>query len=343
MKSVLEKIKAMLPLTIVLFALVLFTPVAPAATCTGKFANPITDICWSCVFPIRIGGVSIASLDQEDTPNPGDIACACGNPPRVGIAVSFWEPVRRVDVVRSPFCMTSLGGISLNPGFDAPVASRNRREGQDQASFYQVHWYVDPIMFFLQAMLDNGCLENIGFDIAYLTELDPMWKDDELTRLINPEVYLFGNLPSRAACAADCVAATAGFPNNLFFWCAGCQGSLYPLNGNIQAHIGGVQASSLALNRMIAKLHRELLMWSASGNNSLCGYTPQPVMDKTAYKYQMLYPVPQTLMIAGKCCQPLGRSTLLWGAGREFPITGEDFAYQIFRKRNCCQGAIVLE
>ena len=24
---------------------------ARAATCEGKFINPLTDICWSCVFP----------------------------------------------------------------------------------------------------------------------------------------------------------------------------------------------------------------------------------------------------------------------------------------------------
>lgn len=319
------------------------TFVSEAASCTGKFANPITDICWSCVFPIRIGGVQVAGFNQEDTSNPSSPVCFCGNPPKAGVPVSFWEPVRRVDVVRSPFCMTSLGGIRLDPGFSAPTASRNRMDGQAQTSFYQVHWYIDPLVFFLKAILDNGCMENVGFDIAYLTELDPLWKDDELTRIINPEVYLFGNLPARAACAADCVAATAGFPSNIFFWCAGCQGSLYPLNGNIQAHIGSVQASSLALNRITAKLHREFLMWSASGNESMCGYSLQPIMDKTAYKYQMLYPVSQTKKIAGKCCQPYGRSTVLWGAGREFPIQGEDFAYQIFRKRNCCQGAIGID
>ena len=62
-------------------------------------------------------------------------------------------------------------------------------------------------------------------------------------------------------------------------------------------------------------------------------------MDKTGYKYNMLYPVRQTEKIAGRCCQPFGRSTILWGAGKEIPFIGEDFAYQIFRKRNCCQGA----
>jgi conjugal transfer pilus assembly protein TraU len=114
---------------------------------------------------------------------------------------------------------------------------------------------------------------------------------------------------------------------------------MYPLNGNVGAHVGGVQASSLIVQRLTAKMHREGLMWGAHGEAGLCGYYPIPIMDKTAYKYNMLYPIPQTKKIAGKCCQPFGRTTILWGAGREFPFEGEDFAYQIFRKRNCCQGA----
>ncbi len=81
-------------------------------------------------------------------------------------------------------------------------------------------------------------------------------------------------------------------------------------------------------------------MWSASGKAGMCGYYPQILMDKTQYKYQMTYPVPQTTKIAGQCCQPFGRSTILWEAGKEFPVKGEDFSYLIFRKRDCCQGAI---
>ena len=34
-----------------------------------------------------------------------------------------------------------------------------------------------------------------------------------------------------------------------------------------------------------------------------------------------------------------GRTTMVWGAGKSYPVSGEDFAYQIFRKRNCCAGA----
>lgn len=324
---------------------------ALGATCKGKFVNPITDICWSCIFPIYVAGLKMADFGQEDvTTIGGSPACWCGNPPKIGVKVSFWEPMRRVDVVREPFCMAALGGIKMNPGFDAPAHGRKKQDSQTQSSFYQAHWYIDPEIVVLQAVLDNGCLENIGFDVAYLTELDPLWNDDELTRILNPDVYLFANLPAQAACAADCVTATAGFPNNLFYWCAGCQGSMYPLNGNVGSHVGGVQASSLIVQRLAAKLHREGLMWAANREGGLCGYYPQPLMDKTNYKYQMLYPIPQTgntpgppgtgKSLVGRCCQPFGRTTMLWGAGREIPYIGEDFVYQIFRKRDCCQGAI---
>jgi conjugal transfer pilus assembly protein TraU len=315
-------------------------PALATPTCTGRFANPITDICWRCMLPIRFGGLDLLSMGQEDTPNPGGSPlCACP----VAVAGRFQgEFLGAGEASRcgaSPVLPDQSRRTRTDPGFDAPRGSRFSQDSTSTSSFYQVHWYVDPVIFWLEAIFDNACLEQGGFDVAYLTELDPMWHDDELTFILNPEVALFGNLAARAACAADCAAATAGFPLNTLFWCAGCQGSLYPLNGNVQAHIGGVQASSLEMTRLIAKMHREGLMWAASGEDGLCGYYPQPIMDKTGYKYHMLYPIPQTAQIAGKCCQPLGRSTILWGAGREFPFEGEDFAYMVFRKRNCCQGA----
>ena len=111
------------------------------------------------------------------------------------------------------------------------------------------------------------------------------------------------------------------------------------MDGHVAAHIGGVQASTLLTQRMAAKMHRQLTTWDGAGAAGLCGYTMAPIMDKTHYKMQMVYPVANTAKDAGQCCQPFGRSTMLWGAGKEYPVAGEDFAYQIFRKRNCCAGA----
>jgi len=44
---------------------------------------------------------------------------------------------------------------------------------------------------------------------------------------------------------AHSIAASAHLPLDALFWCAGSQGSMYPLTGHVQEHVGGVQASTL--------------------------------------------------------------------------------------------------
>jgi conjugal transfer pilus assembly protein TraU len=293
---------------------------------------------------MTIGGTEVMSMEQEDTENPSGLLCTCGDPPTIGIKYGFWEPVRRVDVTRNPYCFVSLGGVEIDVGIQAPEGEVRLQQDNTRQSNYQVHWYVDPILYWAEVLLDNPCLETGAFDVSYITEVDPTWNDDELTMLLNPETFLFGNPVAQAACAGDCVLSSIGFGSNALFWCAGCNGSIYPFNGHVQAHVSHVQASSLLVQRMTAKLHREFLMWGTSGSDGLCGPYLEPVMDKTHYKYHMLYPIPQTNTRTdsdnnnGCCCQPYGRTTVLWGAGKSYPYVGEDFAYMIFRKKNCCLG-----
>ncbi len=318
--------------------LVIFSSVSSIEACSGRFVNPITDICWSCLFPISIGPVKVNGGGREDTDNPRHIPCIChkGNLPIPGIPVGFWEPARLVDVTRVPFCMVNMGGVKIGNSFVNYGVHGANGDRRTQNSFYQVHWYVYPVIYWLELIVDFLCLEQQAFDVAYITELDPLWNADELSFILNPEAVLFGNPIAQAACAADCTAATTGFPLKSLFWCGGCQGSLYPFTGNNAAHNGGVQGSLLMVQRMIAKLHRELLLWGTSGttNAEICQKYPLPVIKKTQYKTQMTYPIPTTR--GPIACNPLGRTEVLWGAGREFPYKGEDFGYLIWRKRNCC-------
>jgi len=305
------------------------------ANCVGRFVNPVTDICWSCIFPITISGIKVAS-GSDDTSNPRRPVCYCKDPlPRIGLPISFWEPVRLVDVTREPYCMVNLGGIYLGPRHQVrghgTVGHTNK--GNMRHSFYQVHWYVSPILYWLELLLDFACLEKSSFDVAYVTELDPLWGDDELSFILNPEAVLFGNPIAQSACAADCGMASVGFGNDAFFWCGGCQGSLYPFTGSIPAHSSGIQASLLATGRFMAKLHREGLLMGYMGASGLCGKYPMPIMRKSQYKTQMTYPSPTNRRPG---CHPLGRSDQIWSLGKSIPQKGEDFGYLIWRKRNCC-------
>ncbi len=313
-----------------------------AATCHGRTMNPVTDICWSCIFPLTIGSAPVLPMGQEDIENVGSPICNCGPPPygKIGISIGFWEPARQVDITRTPWCFPSLGGKTMGDAQDVPVPAvgygpRGRRGAN--GSFYQAHWYINPVLYWLEVLSETSCLEQKGFDIAYVTELDPSWNDDELSAILSPDAALFASPAAQAACAADCVAATTGFPIAAMQWCGGCQGAMYPLNGHVQAHVGGVQASSLILQRFTMKLHREFVAFAAHGIPGWCGMYSMPILDKRIYKYSMLYPAVQGKGIDGRCCQPLGRSTHVWASGKEYPIQGEDFAYLLYRKRNCCE------
>lgn len=306
-----------------------------AGSCSGHFVNPIKDVCWSCLFPLSLGSQKLMTSNHlPDTTNPQNPLCACpGNPlPRVGLAIGFWEPAILVDVTRTPFCMVNLGGLSLNYGKYYRKGGVETSHLSNQ-SFYHVHWYRFPLLYWLNVLTDGLCVERGDFDIAYPSEIDAMWNDDELGFIVNPEAALFGNLAAQAACALDASTALVSSPIDKLFWCAGAQGSMYPLTGHVQEHVGGVQASVLLAERMNFKMHRQGLLEesSAENNQALCRKQYASILPKSRYRYQMTNPLPTP-----QACYPLGRATSLWEAGHEYPYKGEDFGYLMWRKRNCC-------
>src|SRR3546814_3992993 len=112
-----------------------------------------------------------------------------------------------------PWCFASLGGKKISPGFNIGHGrAADSVDGHDRGAKWHVHWYVYPLLHWMEILTDMACLEQSSFDIAYVTEIDPLWQDDTLTALINPEVALFANPLAQTACAADCGPATGKLP-----------------------------------------------------------------------------------------------------------------------------------
>lgn len=333
---------------ILLFFTLAISPKAQGSfPCSGRFINPITDICWSCLLPISIGPLKVGSgvaPRKRDTENPVSPICMClkGSPamPVPGITFGFWEPVRLVDITRTPYCMTSLGGMQLGRQDHSKISSYNRSYGKkiSHNSFYHVHYYIYPLIYWLELITDLVCLEEGSFDIAYLSELDPTWNDHKLQTLFHPESFLFGNLIAQSACALDCVAATIDKPRDELFWCSGCWGNIYPFSGANADHVGGVQASSLYVSRIIAKMHRlgqaqETSTADSSFNGALCKKSIAPKIKKSQYKLQMVYPKATSGAVG---CWPIGFSDMVYSPFKEYPYDGQDWGYVIWRKKNCC-------
>jgi conjugal transfer pilus assembly protein TraU len=115
-------------------------------------------------------------------------------PPKVGIPLTYWEPLYLVDVTRHAYKLMGLGGISVgketikNRGTTALIG-----DGPNQQSFYQVHFYKYPVMALLELFTDFICSEKGDLEVGYMTELDPLWNDDQLSIILNAEAGLFGN------------------------------------------------------------------------------------------------------------------------------------------------------
>jgi hypothetical protein len=96
-------LRAVTPACVLIAMISAFAPMelaraAGVGTCTGQFPNPITDICWSCILPISIGGVRLGNLGAR---------CAAAAPTR--LSVSPWgsgnpSATSRPSASRSAWC-----------------------------------------------------------------------------------------------------------------------------------------------------------------------------------------------------------------------------------------------
>jgi conjugal transfer pilus assembly protein TraU len=309
------------------------------ARCGGSFLNPVTDVAWNNIFPVKIAGISLGSNSNGmvEPPDPaGSAVCICPAPPpifqRIGISIAFWEPARMAEVVSQAWCMPSIGtSMGSLGGGELGGAESTMGNNDDALTFGQVHYFYFAPWALMNLLTDLACVETTGFDLAYMTELDPLWNDDELSFIIQPEALVFANPVAQLSCVADSSTVNlTGLPVNALPHCVGSGGSVYPLSGNV-GDDDIVQASQTMAARMVYKLGRQGLLMDPAIN--LCMAVPTPIWNKWNYRFQQAKPVRSSI------AQPPGRSTLIWGAGKNPPIGADatdNFLSIVFRKRACC-------
>jgi len=344
-------------LSICIFVLALSSPCAAdspvGGVCENAFPDLVGDICWRCMFPVRIGGATVVGgmsdnvgTGNADDFNPSDFVCDCPDSdgdglPELGIYLSFWEPARIFEVVRKPNCYPFLFGMDMGENLNifGAYGDQGRGPGGGAKAFYNVHYYTFPLLAVMDILTGmDFCTDWLtDIDLMYFTEVDPLWNDDELTVFIHPEAVIFGNPIAQSLCSVDCLASSAGFPLNSLFWCAGCWGSLYPYTGNTGTTASPVRVTSLLAGRLLARLARlpvpPTVELDTSSAEAKCGGVVRPLLKKSQYKFSTLFPIPET---EGECCHTFGSSTFSWGEHRNIPATGEFQIYMMWRKRNCC-------
>ena len=175
----------MRPLSFLLAGAAMFVAaltVNAATVCQGKILNPVTDVCWSCVFPVKIGGK--ASLTTSVLPDPdtgaGGPFCTCGKGLnlRAGVTFSFWEPLRTAEIVRHAGCLPSMGGVNMGDmGLrisDHVKVHSHEPDGsmKRHTDFRQVHWYATPWLLARVLVTAYLAQQGRGFPLATTDRVD---------------------------------------------------------------------------------------------------------------------------------------------------------------------------
>lgn len=306
---------------------------------TTGAANLMTSICWSCFFPIVIGGAQTgAGPVPTITAGP---TCLCPGRlfgyPTPGVTVGMWQPTHIIEAVRQPYCSPTLG-TSLSTTVDLSDlgmfgGSQPRSEGNDR-SFYNMHLFRFPVAMILDQLQDSYCVSDQGvdMDLTYMTEIDPSWVDSQLAVALAPETVLFANPVAIAACVAEATAMLAGSPPvDPLFWCAGAWGLNYPPSGHGSTGGSIIRDTSAASGRFLNLLHRRGLMTMTAGPAAVCADIPVVKTPKFQYRMQTMFPVPELLFNHW-----YGEPTPRWGLGRSVPGYGEDIAYLLWSFQECC-------
>lgn len=316
---------------------------SPATFAAGQCPNAellsgklFSDICWDCMFPIKIAGVSFGSGDEPDGA-VSDIICACEDNlgiPMPGFVMGMWEPARVIEVVRGSGCSPSLGGIRL-PLSDIRYQGTGGYSKLDvkEGAFYHYHYFAFPLLVMLEMFIDESCIADgfSDFDLMYFSEIDPTWNNEQLAFFTHPEAAAFANPLAVAACSQDAIASTAGKPQDAMFWCAGAWGTLYPFSGKHSSAGSFAQNTSLLATRAIASVHRRALARRTMGDDAMCHGKIAPMIPKSQYKMSFFFPTAEA-----DSSHVIGESDAIWGANRKIPGVGEDAVMILFRWNDCC-------
>lgn len=245
-----------------------------------------------------------------------------------------------VDTTNKPGCMPLLGGVDINPPYNASeyggtksITHLGGGSRSGNSAFMHVNEYINPVMTALGIISQSPCLDNRSFDVPFVSWADPTWNDDALAMMLTPYAYPFAGLTSVAAELPDSIMATIGFPSASLFWVAGAWGPMYPLTGNVATANSPEQVSHLILARLFAKLHAAGVQQSTAGQDALqsCGAygLPQLIMDKRQYKTNRVFPFPDNL------CTPIGRPLQIQETGAARP-QDKDYGYFVFQRKDCC-------
>lgn len=304
-------------------------------------ARLITDVCWDCIFPLKVAGMKVAdgaSGEPDGAANYG-VLCNCFDNNGVlepGVPISMWKPAYLVEQQLQPGCLSSVNGWSW-PSDPVRQGVHDSGDGVNytnpmSAMHYRV--YAFPLLFMLDLFTQSSCAGDgyTEFDVMWMAEFDPTWFNPTLSWFTTPEALLILNPFALNACATDVVNVNSGSVDNSMFWCAGSQGLMYPLAGMDTRGLTYMGAATLFTQRALAVYHRRGFMRRMMGNDAMCESPFEAMMSRSQYRYQIMNPEPDA-----NHSRVFGESTAFWEGGKVLPGGDQTPIFVIYKWDDCCE------
>ena len=320
--------------SVALFGSLLSTTSA-LAKCEGTIFNPVNDIAWNGLFPIRVGGFAVATNSNIPDGGQGTVnpicSCTTTNGTFIGTQIGFWDVAYLVEVVDDPYCSTVVGTtVGSNTG---SRQGTNKKDVEAPRTFKQVHWWPFNAIQLLGMLTGLSCVQQAPLQMTYLSELDPSWTEDWLAMLKDPKVFLVANPAADIACGAKSTIAQlpgAFFPlvYDSLFWCL--WDNVYPLSGNVGSP-HNLTASAQIAGRQIYTNTQFGAVEDFTADSQGCSGRVTPVMKSSQWRFQLAKPV--------KSATPFwaGQSEMIWGSGKAPAYNDKNFLFVLFQKKKCCQ------
>lgn len=310
---------------------------ANSPSCKSGVFNPVTDVPWNGIFPLRVGGVAVkqnSDLPDTNEGRSGMPTCACTTTTEtyLGLKVSFWNINTLYEVVRTPYCSPIVGTAftGLDNGYHGGT---NSTKTDSPKTFKQVHRVRFPVFDVVGILTDSTCFKhNEGFDYLGLSELDPSHNKSYLAAMLDPRVFLFASPPFDIICSAS--RGLAMIPGdvlsgafNTLFWC--CFEGVYSLTGDKNNPHDTESAAAIAAKDLYKVSSLGLHMDTTS---NACVSKPFPsVWKKGDFRWALAKPVRMKKPII---CDTPG---FLWDSAKNPPFKEGNYLWVLFQKNICCQ------
>lgn len=314
----------------------------------------VSNVCWSCIFPLRLAGVTLFGNSQSDggtdshgfslsskprvpngAANRAVCVCSDGPLPSVGIPIGMWVPDMLYETTMTPGCSSVLGGIQIGLADKLYLGTSGAPTGDlEQQSFNHIHTYSYPVVLMME-LFTKCAAQYSDIDILYMSEIDPMWNDPIVAMYGNPMSVFGASIIAQAACAADSISSSLGQPIDNMFWCGGSWSStMAPYTGYEHAQ-GTMQFSSATAQKLLAMNAARGITRRTVGNDALCTAQYTPMVKRSHYRWQTAWPRPE-----GTRNHASGESVLRWGAARVVPGVAEMPIYLRWSWTDCCASII---